>query len=47
VEQESELESLKEELEALKRMIIFNAMAKENPVVLDGQDQMEFSQEEC
>jgi hypothetical protein len=45
VDQESELESLKEELEALKRMIIFNAVAKENPVILDGQDQMEMEQE--
>jgi hypothetical protein len=39
VEQFSELESLKEELEALKRMIIINAVARENPVqLLDGND---------
>jgi hypothetical protein len=46
VDQGSELESLKEELEALKRMIIFNAVAKENPVILDGQDQMEAGQDD-
>jgi hypothetical protein len=39
VEQGSELENLKEELEALKRMIIFNAIAKENPLTLDGTDE--------